>query len=81
MRDTHNLGTFHHPSLLTMHSQAPCLNPQAWKIAYVLRGWAKPSLLSTYDTERRAYARELIALDRHVAKAFELGGSEGKYKR
>ncbi|THH05532.1 hypothetical protein EW146_g9879 [Bondarzewia mesenterica] len=53
----------------------------AWKIAYVIRGWAKPSLLSTYDEERRSYAQELIALDRDVAMAFELGGSENKYKR
>ncbi|MGH2928104.1 MAG: FAD-dependent monooxygenase, partial [Solirubrobacteraceae bacterium] len=30
----------------------------AWKIAYVLHGWAPPSLLDTYDLERHAAARE-----------------------
>ncbi|KAI0314514.1 FAD binding domain-containing protein [Amylostereum chailletii] len=53
----------------------------AWKIAHVLRGWASPSLLATYDVERRAYAQELITLDRDIAKAFEVGGNDGKYKR
>lgn len=28
----------------------------AWKLAYVLSGWAEPSLLETYDTERRPVA-------------------------
>ncbi|WP_430334744.1 FAD-dependent monooxygenase [Rhodococcus sp. ACT016] len=30
----------------------------AWKLAFVLRGWADPSLLETYDLERRAAAAE-----------------------
>lgn len=34
----------------------------AWKLAFVLRGWAPPSLLSTYDAERRAAALENIAV-------------------
>ncbi|WP_157250332.1 FAD-dependent monooxygenase [Nonomuraea typhae] len=29
----------------------------AWKLAYVLRGWAGPGLLATYDTERRPVAQ------------------------
>ncbi|MDM7487005.1 FAD-dependent monooxygenase [Rhodococcus sp. CSLK01-03] len=32
----------------------------AWKLAFVLRGWADESLLDTYDTERRAAALENI---------------------
>lgn len=32
----------------------------AWKLAFVLRGWADESLLDTYDLERRAAARENI---------------------
>jgi 3-(3-hydroxy-phenyl)propionate hydroxylase len=30
----------------------------AWKLAFVRRGWAPPSLLDSYDSERRAAARE-----------------------
>ena len=30
----------------------------AWKLAFVRRGWAPPSLLDSYDAERRAAARE-----------------------
>ncbi|KAI0309593.1 FAD binding domain-containing protein [Amylostereum chailletii] len=51
----------------------------AWKIAYVLRGWASPSLLATYDLERRTYAQALIALDKDIAKAFD--GGKGDYKK
>ncbi|WP_052489415.1 FAD-dependent monooxygenase [Streptomyces sp. 150FB] len=39
----------------------------AWKIAAVLRGWAGPALLDTYDTERRpvghATAQQTLLLD------------------
>lgn len=34
----------------------------AWKLAYVLHGWAPGSLLGTYETERRAAARENLAV-------------------
>ena len=34
----------------------------AWKLAFVLRGWAPAALLQTYDTERLAAARENLAL-------------------
>jgi len=33
----------------------------AWKLAAVVRGRAKPSLLDTYEPERIAFARELVA--------------------
>ncbi|KAI0738708.1 FAD binding domain-containing protein [Daedaleopsis nitida] len=36
----------------------------AWKLAYVLRGWAPMSLLKTYEAERLKFARDLIAFDK-----------------
>ncbi|KAG2128294.1 FAD binding domain-containing protein [Suillus clintonianus] len=36
----------------------------AWKIALVLRGWADMSLLSTYESERRKFALDLIEFDK-----------------
>ncbi|KAG2159492.1 FAD binding domain-containing protein [Suillus bovinus] len=36
----------------------------AWKIALAVRGWADMSLLSTYESERRKFALELIAFDK-----------------
>jgi putative polyketide hydroxylase len=32
-----------------------------WKLAWVLRGWADPAILDTYETERRAVAEHNIA--------------------
>lgn len=46
------------------------LNP-GWKLAYVLKGWATPALLSTYSDERRSFAEELISLDKDVIAAME----------
>ncbi|KAI0923489.1 hypothetical protein AcV5_009018 [Taiwanofungus camphoratus] len=42
----------------------------AWKIAYILRGWANLSLLKTYETERRKYAQELIDFDKKFSALF-----------
>ncbi|KAI0034597.1 FAD-binding monooxygenase, partial [Vararia minispora EC-137] len=53
----------------------------AWKIAYVLRGWAKPDLLSTYDVERQAYAHDLIALDRNINNAIGKNRDDAKYTK
>ncbi|KAL3459562.1 FAD binding domain-containing protein [Aspergillus heterothallicus] len=39
----------------------------AWKLALVLRGLAKPELLATYNTERRAAAQRLIAFDKRIS--------------
>ncbi|TFK80699.1 hypothetical protein K466DRAFT_503427 [Polyporus arcularius HHB13444] len=36
----------------------------AWKLAYVLRGWADMSLLRTYEAERRKFAQDLIEFDK-----------------
>ncbi|KAF8126082.1 FAD binding domain-containing protein [Boletus edulis] len=42
----------------------------AWKFAYVLRGWSSPSLLKTYEHERRKYAQDLIDFDKKFATLF-----------
>ncbi|KAL8652645.1 MAG: hypothetical protein Q9226_004186 [Calogaya cf. arnoldii] len=39
-----------------------------WKLAMVVKGIAKPSILKTYETERRAVARELIAFDQEYSR-------------
>ncbi|MGY8814623.1 MAG: FAD-binding monooxygenase [Gammaproteobacteria bacterium] len=41
-----------------------------WKLAAVLRGQSRPTLLSTYSTERQAIAKELIDFDREWAAMF-----------
>ncbi|WP_231331593.1 FAD-dependent monooxygenase [Actinomadura graeca] len=41
-----------------LNSGVPDAENAAWKIAFVLRGWAPPELLDSYDTERRAAALE-----------------------
>lgn len=42
----------------------------AWKIALLVRGWAEPSLLSTYESERRKYALDLISFDKMFSTLF-----------
>ena len=39
-----------------------------WKMAAVLQGKAQPSLLATYETERRKVAQQLIDADRELSK-------------
>ncbi|KAI4179030.1 MAG: hypothetical protein LQ346_007292 [Caloplaca aetnensis] len=39
-----------------------------WKLAMVVKGIAKPSILKTYETERRAVAEELIAFDQEYSR-------------
>ncbi|KAF3056019.1 Phenol 2-monooxygenase [Daldinia childiae] len=41
-----------------------------WKVALVAKGIAKPSILSTYQTERRAIARDLINFDHRFSRLF-----------
>ncbi|KAJ7127079.1 FAD binding domain-containing protein [Mycena epipterygia] len=50
-----------------------------WKIAHVLRNWAKPSLLHTYEVERRRYAQDLIAFDKVIAESLD-GGTAADYQ-
>ncbi|KAL4951920.1 FAD binding domain-containing protein [Aspergillus filifer] len=45
----------------------------AWKLNLVSRGLASPSLLSTYEVERRKIANDLIAFDAGHCAAFEAG--------
>ncbi|KAJ5913530.1 hypothetical protein N7504_002413 [Penicillium tannophilum] len=45
----------------------------AWKLNLVIRGLAKPSLLFTYEEERRKIANDLIKFDVEHCKAFEQG--------
>ncbi|KIJ12336.1 hypothetical protein PAXINDRAFT_171271 [Paxillus involutus ATCC 200175] len=42
----------------------------AWKLAQVLRGWASPSLLKTYELERRKFAQDLITFDKEYSALF-----------
>ncbi|KAF8899315.1 FAD binding domain-containing protein [Infundibulicybe gibba] len=49
----------------------------AWKISWVLRGYASPSLLETYEEERRKYAFELIELDKELAKSLDGQAASG----
>ncbi|KAJ1306382.1 hypothetical protein OPQ81_007387 [Rhizoctonia solani] len=41
-----------------------------WKLTQVLRGWASPDLLKTYELERRKYAQDLINFDRKFSALF-----------
>ena len=45
----------------------------AWKLNLVIRGLAKPSLLSTYEEERRKIAQDLINFDVEHCEAFSQG--------
>ena len=79
MGDSHNLGEWFMimltPSFITL-----IFFNLAWKIAYVLRGWAGESLLETYEVERRDYAQELIAFDKGIARTLD-GGAAVDYSR
>ncbi|KAI0773242.1 FAD binding domain-containing protein [Trametes elegans] len=56
----------------------------AWKLAYVLRGWADPSLLQTYESERRKFALDLIQYDREwsamIAEKNDTPGREERFR-
>lgn len=42
-----------------------------WKLASVLTGCMKPSILETYDTERRPVAQELMRMDSELVHVYE----------
>lgn len=67
MSDTYNLGE-HHPT-----PGKVLITQLAWKIGYVVRGWAKPSILTTYEEERRPHSLEMIDFDRKIFRLFERG--------
>ncbi|KAK4694224.1 phenol 2-monooxygenase (NADPH), partial [Lecanoromycetidae sp. Uapishka_2] len=41
-----------------------------WKIGAVIKGQAKPTILETYEAERRTIAQELIAFDHRFSRLF-----------
>ena len=41
-----------------------------WKLANVVNGFCKPLILSTYESERRKVAQELIAFDHRFSRLF-----------
>ncbi len=43
-----------------------------WKLAAVLRGWATPDLLDSYETERRPIAEQTIAIARENMRSLPL---------
>lgn len=45
----------------------------AWKLNLAVRGLARPSLLQTYEAERRKIAQDLISFDYEHANAFAAG--------
>jgi 2-polyprenyl-6-methoxyphenol hydroxylase-like FAD-dependent oxidoreductase len=45
----------------------------SWKLNLSIRALAKPSLLATYEDERRKIAQDLITFDREHANAFAAG--------
>jgi phenol 2-monooxygenase (NADPH) len=45
----------------------------AWKMNFAIRGLAKPSLLETYEDERKKIAQDLINFDYEHANAFAAG--------
>jgi 2-polyprenyl-6-methoxyphenol hydroxylase-like FAD-dependent oxidoreductase len=46
----------------------------AWKIAYVLKGWARDELLSSYQSERKPFALRLV---QSTDRAFKFATSHG----
>ncbi|ETS74849.1 hypothetical protein PFICI_13333 [Pestalotiopsis fici W106-1] len=48
-------------------SMQDCYN-LGWKLALVIKGIAQPSILSTYEAERRRVAQELIAIDHRLSR-------------
>lgn len=45
-----------------------------WKVAHVLKEISKPSILKTYETERREVAQQLISFDEHFSAKLSSGG-------
>ncbi|KDQ13605.1 hypothetical protein BOTBODRAFT_66580 [Botryobasidium botryosum FD-172 SS1] len=44
----------------------------AWKLVYVMRQWAPPTLLDTYEFERRKFAQDLIDFDKMLATLYSV---------
>ena len=55
-------GAPHHPGRRHRHEHRDPGGPQpGWKLAWVLRGWAGPSLLDSYEAERRPVGTQAVA--------------------
>ncbi|KAG9218421.1 hypothetical protein CCMSSC00406_0007978 [Pleurotus cornucopiae] len=52
----------------------------AWKLAHVIKGWATPNILRTYEIERKGYAQQLINFDKEISETLEKG-SPDSYER
>ncbi|KAF4582344.1 hypothetical protein EYR38_002462 [Pleurotus pulmonarius] len=52
----------------------------AWKLAHVVKGWASPNILRTYEVERKGYAQQLINFDKEISETLEKG-SPDSYER
>ncbi|CAE6353502.1 unnamed protein product [Rhizoctonia solani] len=48
----------------------------SWKLAHVLRGWARPEMLRTYEDERRGIAEYIIKLHERIGEVMS-GKAEG----
>ncbi|KAL8878293.1 MAG: hypothetical protein Q9192_008483 [Flavoplaca navasiana] len=48
-----------------------------WKIAMVVKGLAKPSILETYEKERKGIAQELIAFDQEFSRLWSSRPKKG----
>ncbi len=79
MGDAHNLGTL--ISLTPLNRSILTLTRTAWKVAYAVRGWASPSLLHTYEEERRPYAQALISFDKEISKTLEENRPAEEYQK
>jgi 2-polyprenyl-6-methoxyphenol hydroxylase-like FAD-dependent oxidoreductase len=53
----------------------------SWKLAHVLQGRASPALLNTYEPERIAFARSLVATTDRMFKITVSGGVAGRLFR
>lgn len=49
----------------------------AWKISHVLKGLADPKILSTYESERKTVAQDLINFDHKLSRLFSGKPGEG----
>ena len=52
-----------------------------WKLAHVIKGRAGPALLDTYESERIAFARTLVASTDRAFRALVAGGLAGRLLR
>ncbi|MFC5746144.1 FAD-dependent oxidoreductase [Actinomadura rugatobispora] len=64
-----------------LNSGVPDAENAAWKIAFVLRGWAPPELLETYHLERHAAALENLDVTAATMRFLVPQGEEARARR